>query len=212
MGGRRAGLGVPRPGPGAAGPLGAQAPHRPSPSGRGCSRPRSSSWPSARSCSASRGRGSIASAGPPRRPGRGPRRSTTFWSTTCSGRPTRSATPPGRTSPCGSCSTGPSSPWTTPSRRSPASPAWRGRSARPSATPTSGWGSTRRPSSNCPGPMISWSDAGAPPEDISSPGTAPIWAHAMSGRSRVRGGTGQTFKMGEARSRPRAPRDRLRRG
>ena len=43
----------------------------------------------------------------PRRPGRGPRLSTAFWSTTCSGRPTRSATRPGPTSPCASCSTGP---------------------------------------------------------------------------------------------------------
>ena len=74
---------------------------------RGCSRRRWSCWPSARSCSASRGHGSTASAGPPSRPGRGPRRSTTSWSTTCSARPTRSTTPPGRTSPCGRCSTGP---------------------------------------------------------------------------------------------------------
>ena len=37
------------------------------------------------------------------------RRSTTSWSTTCSGKPTRSATPPERTSPSASCSTGPPS-------------------------------------------------------------------------------------------------------
>ncbi len=141
-----------------------------SPSGRGCSRRRWSSWPSARSCSASRGRGSIASGGPPRRPGRGPRRSTTSWSTTYSGRPTRSGTPPGRSLPCGSCSTGPPGRWPPPSR-SPASPAWRGRSARRSATFTSSWGSTGRPASNCPGPVSSSGRAAPPRRTSSSPTT-----------------------------------------
>ncbi len=145
-----------------------------SPSGRGCCRRRWSSWPSARSCWARRGRGSIASAGPPRRPGRGPRRSTTSWSTTCSGRPTRSATPSRRTSPCASCSTGPPGRWPSPSR-SPAIPGRRERSAQPSATPTWGWGSTRRPSNNWAGPRTSCRRAAPPRRRSSSPRTAASW-------------------------------------
>ena len=128
---------------------------------------------------------------------RGPRRSTTFWSTTCSGRPDRSASPSAKTSRCARVLDRAVKSMDLPDSSIASEPGVEGAVRSTIGYAYLGLGVYPEAEKQLRRAYVLLSDSGAPWEDVLFARNRSLWAHALSGRFVILGELDQTFKMAE---------------